>query len=146
VERTAKRREKDMPGIKADFVQPLEPRHICGYCKLVVTLPMQTDCGHIFCNDCLKQAMSSGETIQCPIDGEKISQVEAQFVSSLDMSYYYTSSYMCLGGGREAGGSSCCLLSSPFTQDKQLKSRCMQFFISNLRRYLVFVDTLCRNV
>lgn len=67
---------QDMPGIKADFVLPLEPRHICGICKLVVRSPMQTDCGHIFCNDCLNQAMSNGEIILCPIDSEKISQVE----------------------------------------------------------------------
>jgi len=65
-----------MPGIKADFVHPLEPRHICGICKLVVKSPTQTDCGHIFCNDCLKQAMSSGGMTVCPIDSEKISQVK----------------------------------------------------------------------
>lgn len=64
-----------MPGIKADFINPLESRHVCGLCELVIRLPMQTDCGHIFCNDCLQEAMSSGEKMLCPIDGEKISQV-----------------------------------------------------------------------
>ena len=64
-----------MPGIKADFVNPLEPRHVCGLCQLVVRLPMQTDCGHIFCSVCLKEAMSDKQQILCPIDGEKISQV-----------------------------------------------------------------------
>ena len=66
-----------MPGIKADFVNPLESRHVCGLCELVIRLPMQTDCGHIFCNDCLQEAMNSGEKMLCPIDGEKISQVIA---------------------------------------------------------------------
>lgn len=36
---------------------------------------MQTNCGHIFCNDCLKEAMGSGEKALCPDDGEKIEQV-----------------------------------------------------------------------
>ena len=78
---------KDSPAaeIRVDFVHPLEPRHICGICKLVVKSPMQTDCGHIFCNDCLKEAMSSGETILCPIDAEKISQVESTKMAYLNI-------------------------------------------------------------
>ena len=64
-----------MPGIKADFINPLEPWHVCGLCELVIRSPMQADCGHIFCNDCLKEAMSSREGMLCPVDGEKISQV-----------------------------------------------------------------------
>lgn len=36
---------------------------------------MQTNCGHIFCSDCLKEAMSSGEKALCPIDQEKIEEV-----------------------------------------------------------------------
>ena len=64
-----------MPEIQVDFVNPLESRHVCGLCQFVIRLPMQADCGHIFCNDCLQEAMSSGEKMLCPIDGEKISQV-----------------------------------------------------------------------
>lgn len=64
-----------MPGINADFIGPLEPRHVCELCKLVVRAPMQANCGHIFCNDCLKEAMTHDKKLLCPIDGEKISQV-----------------------------------------------------------------------
>ena len=68
-----------MPGIKADFVNPLEPHHICGICKLVMKSPIQTNCGHMFCNDCLKQVVSNGKVIPvlwlCPIDKKEITQV-----------------------------------------------------------------------
>lgn len=64
-----------MPGIKADFVHPLESRHVCPLCSLAVKVPMQSDCGHIFCDECLKEKMSDGEIILCPIDEEKILQV-----------------------------------------------------------------------
>ena len=57
------------------FIGPLEPRHVCGLCRLVIRSPVQTNCGHIFCADCLKEVMSGGEKALCPIDGEKISQV-----------------------------------------------------------------------
>ena len=36
-----------------------------------IRLPMQTDCGHIFCNDCLQEAMNNKEKMLCPIDREK---------------------------------------------------------------------------
>ena len=60
-----------MSGIKAHFVNPLELRYICGLCKFAMNLPVQTNCGHIFCNECIK---NNGKL--CPIDGVEITQVE----------------------------------------------------------------------
>lgn len=51
---------------------------------------MQTDCGHVFCNDCLQDAMSSGEKILCPINGEKISGIYNYEMNLLSCSLYST--------------------------------------------------------
>ena len=66
----------NMPGIKADFVNPLMSQHICCICALALRSPVQTGCGHRFCYDCL--IMSNGGLIHCPIDSQKITQVYKQ--------------------------------------------------------------------
>ena len=49
--------DAQMPGIKADFVNPQKPHHVCGLCNLVIRSLMQVDSVHTFCNGCLQEAM-----------------------------------------------------------------------------------------
>ena len=84
-----------MPGIKADFIN-LEPQHVCGLCKLVIRSPMQADCGHIFCNDCLQEAMNDKGKMLCPIDREKISQVSSRNPVTIKYCYYIDVPRYCI--------------------------------------------------
>ena len=41
-------------GYDADFVMPLDDKNKCSICLLALRNPVQTQCGHRFCKDCLE--------------------------------------------------------------------------------------------
>jgi hypothetical protein len=62
-----------MSGYDCKFVHPLLKRHECPLCQLAMRNPMQTECGHIFCKECLEPALSHRPPL-CPLDKEPISR------------------------------------------------------------------------
>ena len=62
-----------MSGYSCTFLHPLLKRHKCLLCQLAMRDPMQTECGHLFCKDCLEQVLGS-DTPLCPMDKEPISR------------------------------------------------------------------------
>ena len=67
-----------MPGYDAKFVGELQKRHECTVCKKAMKLPRQTECGHLFCKDCLEPLFTSINP-HCPIDKERISREEVSY-------------------------------------------------------------------
>ena len=59
-------------GYECKFVYPLLKRHECPICLLAMRNPMQTECGHLFCRDCLEPILQRKSPI-CPLDNEEIS-------------------------------------------------------------------------
>ena len=62
-----------MPGYKATFLQELQRRHQCRICSLALRVPMQTECGHLFCKDCVEPVFLESQPL-CPVDREPISR------------------------------------------------------------------------
>ncbi len=62
-----------MPGFEAKFKHPLLKRHECPICLFAMCHPVQTECGHLFCRDCLEPVLKRRHPI-CPLDKEEITQ------------------------------------------------------------------------
>ena len=62
-----------MPGYEAKFTQPLLKRYVCPICLFAMRNPVQTECGHLFCHDCLELVLKGHHPI-CPLDKEEIRQ------------------------------------------------------------------------
>lgn len=62
-----------MPGYEAKFVHPILKRHECPICLFAMRNPVQTECGHLFCRECLDPVLKSHHPV-CPLDKEEISQ------------------------------------------------------------------------
>ena len=62
-----------MPGYEVKFVNPLLKRHECPICLYAMKTPVQTECGHLFCRECLDPVLKRKRPI-CPIDKEEIHQ------------------------------------------------------------------------
>lgn len=62
-----------MPGYEAKFVHPLLKRHECPICLFAMRNPVQTECGHLFCRQCLEPVLKR-QRPTCPLDKEEISQ------------------------------------------------------------------------
>ena len=60
-----------MPGHEVKFVNPLLKRHECPICLYAMKNPVQTECGHLFCRECLDPILKRKRPI-CPIDKEEI--------------------------------------------------------------------------
>ena len=64
----------EMPGFEANFRHPLLlKRHECPICLFAMRHPVQTECGHLFCRDCLEPVLKRHHPI-CPLDKEEITQ------------------------------------------------------------------------
>ena len=61
----------EMPGYEVKFVHPLLKRHECPMCFSAMRKPVQTECGHLFCRDCLDPLLKRKRPI-CPLDQEEI--------------------------------------------------------------------------
>ena len=64
-----------MPGYEADFTSELLKRHECPICLHAMRNPVQTECGHLFCKDCLEPILRKRRPM-CPIDQEELSREE----------------------------------------------------------------------
>ena len=62
-----------MPGFEAKFKHPLLKRHECPICLFAMRHPVQTECGHLFCRDCLEPVLKRRHPI-CPLDKQEITQ------------------------------------------------------------------------
>ena len=62
-----------MPGYGANFVSELLKRHECPICLQAMRNPVQTECGHLFCKDCLEPILRKRRPM-CPIDQEDLSR------------------------------------------------------------------------
>ena len=62
---------KTMPGYEVKFVNPLLKRHECPVCLYAMRNPVQTECGHLFCRECLDPVLKRKRPI-CPLDKEEI--------------------------------------------------------------------------
>ena len=60
-----------MPGYEVKFVNPLLKRHECPVCLYAMRNPVQTECGHLFCRECLDPVLKRKRPI-CPLDKEDI--------------------------------------------------------------------------
>eukprot|EP00731_Ephydatia_muelleri_P038736 Em0885g1a len=65
-------------GYDQRFVHPLLKRHECPICLLAMRDPVQTECGHLFCRECLEPVLSK-ETPLCPMDNAPLSKDEVKF-------------------------------------------------------------------
>ncbi|XP_028678122.1 TNF receptor-associated factor 3 [Erpetoichthys calabaricus] len=55
-------------GFRDYFVLPLEPKYCCESCHLALCNPKQTECGHRFCESCVRDLLREA-TPTCPVDG-----------------------------------------------------------------------------
>ena len=62
-----------MPGYEVKFVNPLLKRHECPICFFTMRNPVQTECGHRFCKECLEPVLKRRHPT-CPLDKEEILQ------------------------------------------------------------------------
>ena len=62
-----------MPGFDAKFTNPLLKSYECPICLFAMRNPVQAECGHLFCQDCLDPVLKSQHAI-CPLDKEEITQ------------------------------------------------------------------------
>ncbi|XP_046854770.1 serine/threonine-protein kinase/endoribonuclease IRE2-like [Xenia sp. Carnegie-2017] len=67
-----------MPGIKIreEDRQKIHSRYFCGYCNLLMVNPIQTTCGHLFCQACF-DILLGGPDPKCSKDQEKLSKKNA---------------------------------------------------------------------
>ena len=66
-----------MPGFEAYFVSDLLKRHECPICLLAMRNPVQTECGHLFCKECLEPILKRRMPM-CPIDQERLTREEVR--------------------------------------------------------------------
>ncbi|XP_072424647.1 TNF receptor-associated factor 3 isoform X2 [Chiloscyllium punctatum] len=59
--------EPDDGGFKEKFVLKLENKYKCEYCHLALCNPKQTECGHRFCESCVRKIIGSPKPV-CPVD------------------------------------------------------------------------------
>ncbi|XP_046855642.1 TNF receptor-associated factor 6-B-like isoform X3 [Xenia sp. Carnegie-2017] len=66
-----------MPGtkIRDEDRKNIDPKFFCTYCYLLLVNPMQTKCGHLFCQSCIDIILGSPDS-KCPEDEEKLSRNE----------------------------------------------------------------------
>ena len=55
-----------------EFVDKVDPDYECFICLLPIRDPVQTQCGHLFCQTCLDRSLL--ESSKCPVDKEDISE------------------------------------------------------------------------
>ena len=75
-----------MPGYEAKFVHPLLKRHECPICLFAMKNPVQTECGHLFCKECLSPVLRRRRPI-CPLDQEAISQDGVSHMHTIVVDY-----------------------------------------------------------
>lgn len=71
-------------GYDANFVHELQKRHQCPQCTYALRTPMQTECGHLFCSDCLDPILNKPRPL-CPVDQEPISHDTVSTFTPLGM-------------------------------------------------------------
>jgi len=65
---------EEVPGHdEVKFVHPLSKRTVCPICLHAMRSPVQTECGHLFCKECLDPVLQRRRPV-CPLDHEPISQ------------------------------------------------------------------------
>uniref|UniRef100_A0A8D0U7D6 TNF receptor-associated factor n=1 Tax=Sus scrofa TaxID=9823 RepID=A0A8D0U7D6_PIG len=64
------------PNAEYRFVEPLEERYRCAFCRSVLHNPHQTGCGHRFCQDCILSLRELNAVPLCPVDKEVIKSQE----------------------------------------------------------------------
>ncbi|KAB1258868.1 TNF receptor-associated factor 5 [Camelus dromedarius] len=78
------------PDTEYQFVEQLEERYKCAFCRSVLHNPHQTGCGHRFCQHCILSLRELNAVPLCPVDKEVIRPQE--FLITL----FYTNSLQCL--------------------------------------------------
>ena len=63
---------EDIGGWSFDFVDKVDPDYICPICLRPARDPVQTQCGHLFCQTCLDRNLL--ERSECPVDKQDISK------------------------------------------------------------------------
>ena len=61
------------------FVHPLLKRYECPICLHAMRNPVQTECGHLFCKECLDPVLQRRRPV-CPLDQEAISRVSQPII------------------------------------------------------------------
>ena len=61
------------------FVYPLLKRHVCPICLCAMRSPVRTECGHLFCKECLDPVLRRRRPI-CPLGKEAISRVSQPII------------------------------------------------------------------
>ncbi|XP_069133693.1 TNF receptor-associated factor 6-like isoform X1 [Argopecten irradians] len=62
-------------GYDYDFVLPREDKYDCPICLLVLRDPYQTECGHRFCQNCIKRWLRETEAEpRCPVDNAPLGE------------------------------------------------------------------------
>ncbi|XP_050637031.1 TNF receptor-associated factor 5 isoform X4 [Macaca thibetana thibetana] len=64
------------PNIEYQFVERLEERYKCAFCRSVLHNPHQTGCGHRFCQHCILSLRELNTVPICPVDKEVIKSQE----------------------------------------------------------------------
>lgn len=60
-------------GYDYEFVPKVDERYECSICLLVLREPMQTQCGHRFCRDCIVKWLRESQH-RCPVDNEPLTE------------------------------------------------------------------------
>ena len=63
-----------MAGYECKFVYPLPEILECPFCHRALRNPVQAECGHRYCKDCVESILQKPRPI-CPLDNEEIFQV-----------------------------------------------------------------------
>jgi len=64
------------PNTEFQFVEQLEERYKCAFCRSVLHNPHQTGCGHRFCQHCIVSLRELNAVPLCPVDKEVIRSQE----------------------------------------------------------------------
>ncbi|XP_005091031.2 TNF receptor-associated factor 6 [Aplysia californica] len=65
-------------GYDVPFTSEIESRFQCPICLLVLREPMQTACGHRFCDGCIRRVIVTNNVLTCPVD-KQYSRVNQMF-------------------------------------------------------------------
>ncbi|XP_074622762.1 TNF receptor-associated factor 2-like isoform X2 [Acropora palmata] len=59
-----------MPGFRVSSTAKvaIDKKYLCPLCQLIFKDPVQTDCGHVYCNPCLQELKRHDEGFTCPVD------------------------------------------------------------------------------